>query len=112
MIDSSISSLFEAINNSKEYQEYLSITEELNKNEEVMSLINEIKKLEKEATKLEYSGSDKYKEIDKEIEEKTKKLNNNKFYKNYLEKLKKFNNTLLSSSSLLEEYVNDKVSIN
>ena len=111
MIDNSISSLFEAINNSNEYKEYLSITEELNSNKEVMKLIDEIKELEKEATILEYSGDDKYKEIDKLIEVKTSELNNNNSYKDYLFKLKKFNSVLMASSSLIEEYVNDKVTI-
>lgn len=111
MIESSIEELFDSINNSNEYKEYLSITEELNKNKEVMNLIDDIKKLEKEATKLEYNGDDKYKEIDKEIEEKTNILNNNSSYKDYLSKLKRFNNALLASSSMLEEYLNSKVSI-
>lgn len=111
MIESSIEELFDSINNSNEYKEYLSITNELNKNKEVINLIDEIKSLEKEATNLEYNGDSKYMEIDKEIEEKTKILNNNSSYKEYLSKLKNFNNTLLASSSLLEEYVNEKVTI-
>ena len=111
MIESSIEELFDSINNSNEYKEYLSITEELNNNKEVMNLIDDIKKLEKEATKLEYNGDDKYKDIDKEIEEKTKELNNNSSYKEYLVKLKKFNTVLLASSSMLEDYLNDKVAI-
>ena len=111
MIDSSIESLFNSINNSKEYQEYLEITNILNNNKEVKKLIEEIKKLQKEATKLEYDNNDKYKEIDKEIQRKINILNNNNEYKKYLSKLKEFNNTLLASSSLLEEYVNDKISI-
>ena len=111
VIESSIEELFNAINNSNEYKEYLSITEELNNNKEVMNLIDDIKKLEKEATKLEYNGDDKYKDIDKEIEEKTNILNNNSSYKDYLSKLKRFNNTLIASSSLLEDYIDSKVSI-
>ena len=52
-----------------------------------------------------------YIEIDKQIEEKTKVLNSNKEYQEYLSKLKAFNNTLLASSSLLDEYIEEKVSI-
>ena len=111
MIEGSIEELFNSINNSSEYKEYLSITEELNKNKEVMNLISEIKTLEKEATKLEYNGDIKYKEIDSVIEAKTIILNNNPSYKEYLSKLKKFNNTLLASSSMLEDYISGKVSI-
>ena len=50
-------------------------------------------------------------EVDKIIKEKEEILNNNKDYQEYLSKLKKFNNTLLASSSLIEDYVTDKVSI-
>lgn len=111
MIDNSIENLFNTINNSKEYQEYLEITNILNNNKEVKDLIEKIKELQKEATKLEYDNNDKYKEIDKEVQEKINILNNNNDYKKYLSKLKEFNNTLLASSSLLEEYIEDKVSI-
>ena len=43
--------------------------------------------------------------------QKTKVLNSNKEYKEYLSKLKAFNNTLLASSSLLDEYIEEKVTI-
>lgn len=111
MIESSIEELFDSINNSKEYQEYKEITSILNNNIEVKSLIEEIKELQKEATYLEYNEDDKYKELDKIIEEKTKALNENAHYQEYLVKLKKFNNILLASSSLLDEYIEEKVSI-
>ena len=56
MIDNSIEALFESINNSKEYQEYLKITNILNDDKETKKLIDEIKELQKEATKLEYNN--------------------------------------------------------
>lgn len=111
MIDCSIEDLFDSINNSKEYKEYREITSILNNNEDVKSLIDEIKELQKEATYLEYNDDESYKEIDKVIEEKTKVLNNNESYKEYLSKLKEFNNILLASSSLLDDYIDSKISI-
>ena len=111
MIESSIEELFESINSSKEYQEYQEIVSILNNNKEVKDLIEEIKELEKEATKLEYNNDDRYKEIDKIIEDKSNKLKENNDYKEYLSKLKKFNNTLLTTSSLLQEYIDEKVTI-
>ena len=48
---------------------------------------------------------------DNNIKTKENILNNNKDYQEYLSKLKDFNNTLLASSSLIEDYVTDKVSI-
>ena len=111
MIESSIEKLFNSINNSNEYKEYKLIVNTLESNKEVIDLIEEIKKLQKEAVNLEYKNDDRYLELDKKIKEKEKILNNNKDYQEYLSKLKKFNNTLLASSSLIEDYVTDKVSI-
>ena len=111
MIDSSIEELFDSINNSKEYKEYKEITSILNDNVEVKSMIDEIKNLQKEATYLEYNEDDSYKEIDKVIEEKSRLLNSNVHYQEYLSKLKSFNTMLMASSSLLEDYIDEKVSI-
>ena len=111
MIEGSIEELFDTINNSEEYKEYKKISSILNDNIEVKELIEEIKILQKEATKLEYDNDDNYKEVDKVIKEKTNILNSNKYYQEYLAKLKKFNNMLLASSSLIEEYIDEKVSI-
>ena len=111
MIESSIENLFTEINNSNEYKEYINIVNILKENKEVNNLIEEIKTVEKKATKLEYEKNKKYIEIDKQIEEKTKVLNSNKEYQEYLSKLKAFNNTLLASSSLLDEYIEEKVTI-
>ena len=111
MIESSIEELFNSINNSNEYKEYKLIVNTLESNKEVIDLIEEIKKLQKEAVNLEYKNDDRYLELDKKIKEKEKILNNKKDYQEYLSKLKDFNNTLLASSSLIEDYVTDKVSI-
>ena len=109
MIESSIENLFTEINNSNEYKEYINIVNILKENKEVNKLIEEVKSLEKKATKLEYEKNKKYIEIDKQIEEKTKILYSNKDYQEYLSKLKTFNNTLLASSSLLDEYIEEKL---
>ena len=55
--------------------------------------------------------SKEYKEIAELIKEKINILNENSKYKEYLTKLKTFNNTLLASSTLLEDYIDNKVSI-
>ena len=111
MIEGSIEELFDSINNSPEYKEYKEISSILNDNIEVKDLIDEIKSLQKEATRLEYDEDESYKEIDKVIEEKTQLLNANKYYQEYLTKLKSFNSVLLASSSLIEDYIEEKVSI-
>lgn len=111
MIDNSIESLFKEIDNSLEYKEYKEIEKILKENKEVMNLIDEIKTLEKEATKLEYENNPKYKEIDNIIKDKVKSLEDNSSYKEYQEKLRKFNEVMRTSSLILQEYIDDKVSI-
>ena len=111
MIEDSIENLFNTINNSKEYKEYKEIIAIIEEDKEINSLLEEIKVLQKKATYLEYNKDNTYKDVDKEIEEKVKILNNNSKYKKYLSKLKEFNNTLKVSSALLEEYIDDKINI-
>ena len=74
MIESSIEELFNSINNSNEYKEYKLIVNTLESNKEVIDLIEEIKKLQKEAVNLEYKNDDRYLELDKLIKEKEKIL--------------------------------------
>ena len=109
MIDNGVNELFEAINNSKEYQDYLKIKEVLEKDENIISLIEEIKVLQQESVNLEFNGDPKYKEIDKVIEEKATILNNNPVYQEYLNKIEEFNDVLTTSSKMLENYVKDKI---
>lgn len=111
MIESSIEELFNSINNSNEYKEYKTIVDIIDKDSYIKDLINEIKSLQKEATYLEYNNDDKYKKIDLVIKEKTELLNNNSKYKEYLSKLKCFNDSLLASSSLLEDYIDNTIGI-
>ena len=111
MIETSIEELFNSINNSKEYKEYKAIVDIIDKDKEIKNIIEEIKTLQKKAAHLEYNKDNKYKEIDELIKEKINILNENSKYKEYLTKLKTFNNTLLASSTLLEDYIDNKVSI-
>ena len=85
MIESSIEELFNSINNSNEYKEYKLIVNTLESNKEVIDLIEEIKKLQKEAVNLEYKNDDRYLEVDKLIKEKENILNNNIEINNNLE---------------------------
>lgn len=111
MIDNSIEELYNSINNSTEYKEYLEINNILKEDKKINNLINEIKSLQKEAVKLENEGNTKYKDIDKEIDTLVKKLNSIPKYIEYKDKLKKFNNVLKVSSTLIEDYIDDKISI-
>ena len=109
MIENKIDNLFNAIKESKEYQAYLEIGDVLNKDEEIKSLVKEIKELQKESVNLEYKGDASYKEIDKIIEEKVKLLNNKPHYQEYLKRMNNFNDILSESSNNIESYINSKI---
>ena len=109
MITNSVNELFESINNSKEYQDYLKIKEVLEKDENIISLIEEIKVLQQESVNLEFNNDERYKEVDKVIEEKAKILNSNPTYQEYLNKIEEFNDVLTTSNKMLENYVKDKI---
>lgn len=109
MIESKLNKLFDTIENSKEYKDYLSIGKSLKKDARVNILINEIKNLQKKSTKLEYEKNDSYKEIDKEIEKKVEELNQIPAYQEYLNKMNEFNDILAMSSKMIEDYVDEKI---
>ena len=109
MIENKIEELFQAINDSEEYQAYLNIGSVLEKNEEINTLVNDIKKLQQKSVQLEYQGNESYKEVDKEIEEKVNLLNSKPIYQEYLRRMNEFNDILAESSHQIEEYVNSKI---
>ena len=108
-MNSSLEELFNAIENSKSYQEYLKMKDILNKDSEIKKLIDEIKELEKQATYLEYIGDTSYKDVDDVIKAKAEILNNKQIYQEYLNKMEEFNDELAISSKMIEKYVEEKV---
>ncbi len=109
MIESKLNKLFDTIENSKEYKDYLKIGESLSKDVRITKLIDEIKELQQESTKLEYEGNDKYIEVDKKIDKKVKELTKIPAYKEYLNKMNEFNDILAMSSKMIEDYVDEKI---
>ena len=109
MINSSLEELFNSIENSSLYKEYLKMKDILSKDSEIKELIDEIKELEKQATYLEYIGDQRYKDIDEEIKRKADILNNKQVYQEYLNKMDDFNDELAISSKMIEKYVEEKV---
>ena len=108
-MNNNLEALFNSIENSDTYKEYLKIKEILNKDKEIKKIINKIKELEKQATYLEYHGDDKYKEIDEEIKRLADSLKERPVYQEYLNKMDEFNNELATSSKMIEKYVEEKV---
>ena len=109
MIENKINDLFETIKNSKEYKSYQEIGNILGNNDEVNTLVAEIKKLQQESVKLEEENNPKYKEIDKIIEKKVATLNNIPIYQEYLRRMDEFNDIIASSKNNIEQYINDKI---
>ena len=109
MINESINDLFEAIEQSNEYKNYLEIGKILENDEEIKNLIEEIKKLQQESVRLEYENNLEYKKIDKEIKNKVDKLNKMPIYQEYLRRMDTFNNVLSESSNNIEKYINSKI---
>lgn len=108
-MESKLEELFNAIENSKTYKEYIKIRDILDKDSEIKKIIEEIKELEKQATYLENIGDEKYKEIDDEILKKTEMLNNKQVYQEYLNRMDEFNNELTISANMIEKYIEEKV---
>lgn len=109
MINNKIDELFSAIESSNEYQAYLNIGRVLENDEEINSLVTEIKELQQKSVRLEEQGNQGYKEIDKLIEEKVKLLNSKPIYQEYLRRMNEFNDIIAESSNTIEKYVNDKI---
>ena len=104
-----IEDLFKTIESSKEYQSYLNIKESIEKNEEINNLVKMIKRLQQKSVRLEHENNPKYKEVDKQIEEKVNKLNSIPLYKEYISRMNKLNDILSSSSKAIENYINSKI---
>ena len=109
MIENKIDDLFETIKNSKEYKAYQNIGEVLKDNDEVNDLVEEIKKLQQKSVRLEEENNPEYKEVDKLIEEKVKKLNSIPVYQEYLRRMEEFNDIIATSRNNIEEYINSKI---
>lgn len=108
-MESNLEKLFNAIENSKAYQEYIKMKNILDKDQSIKELIDEIKELEKQATYLEYIGDEKYKEIDLKIANKTDILNNKPVYQEYLNRMNELNDELAISTDMISKYVEEKV---
>lgn len=82
--------LVKAIKEEKDYKEYINLRKKLNENENIMSKMQEVKRLQKEYVKGAY--------LDKEIETKLnsllKELEQLSLYQEYLAKEKEINNIL------------------
>ena len=92
-----LNKVIDYIINSDSYKKCMELRDKMSKNKELMSLIDEIKSLQKKYMK------SKSKDIKKELDEKTDKLMNIPIYYKYNQKLEEVNNMI----SYVEDELND-----
>ena len=77
-IESKIDELFDELEDSKLYKDYVKVKEKLENNNEIMSIINDIKRYQK------ISANNKDKSVDDKIKDLYDKLNHYPLYQSYL----------------------------
>ena len=97
-IKKEIDELFSDFENSKLYQDYLSIKKQLNNNEEIINIIEEIKRLQKIIV------NTKDLSIENKLDELNKRLEKYPIYQDYVEIVDKINNELYTISDVFDKY--------
>ena len=105
-IDTSFNDLIECIKNNEKYKEYLKIKEILLKDEEINSLIKDIKKLQKKITKDEFYKRDCT--LDKKkLNQKLEQLNNYPIYIDFCNIQSDLNNMFQIIKNTIEKCLYD-----
>lgn len=100
-IEDKIDELFDDLENSKLYKDYLSVKKQLNDNNEIMNLIKEIKRFQK------IYVNKKDKNIKIKIDEMYDNLNSYPIYVSYIEIKDELENTLKLISDTFSNYFKD-----
>ena len=98
-----IDSIISFIKESEDYKDYLFLKDKLSKNEKALSLINEIKKTQKELVKKELRKED-IKELDDKINNYLKELNRIPLYVDFITCQQKLNNYIDIFRESLNKY--------
>lgn len=91
--------VIDCIQNTNEYQRCISLKEQMSQNEELVSLVEDVKKRQKQYIRSGYDST-----IKKELEELEKKLNEIPIYTIYLENLSKVNEMIDYVRDSLNDY--------
>ena len=91
------------IKETEEYKKYLKSLDNLNKNQELLSIIENIKKYQQEIVK----DKNKEEELDKKIKKNLDILNNNPIYLEYLNYQDEVNNMIIIFENKLNKYFSD-----
>ena len=98
--------LIDSIKESELYKRYVYLKDKMSKDKEIMSLINEIKSLQKKLVLESNKGKDTS-NIEKDINSNLDKLNNIPLYVEYDYAMKDLNNELQKIKSTIESCIND-----
>lgn len=96
-----IDEIINIIENSDDYKKYLSLKESIKNNKELTTLINKVRILQQDYL---------HKRINKTLlDEKTKELNNNPLYREYINTLSEINNIYGIIETSLNNYFQEKL---
>lgn len=98
--------IIEIIKNSNEYQQYIEISNKMKDNKEIVSLINDIKKLQQKLVKEQSLGND-INVLDNEINDKLKRLEEYPIYLEYLYLQEDLNKSINLIKESIEDYINN-----
>lgn len=109
---SKVDEIIDYIKDSDLYKKYLFIENQMNNNQEIKSLVNDIKKLQKQAVHEQYLNNNdkKVKELDEKINNKLEKLNTIPLYSEYINIKEELNNIFSNIKNTIEVYINKKTS--
>ena len=103
-----VDEIIEFIKETEEYKDYLYLKDKLEKNEKALSLINEIKKYQKELVKKEVEKLDT-KDLEDKINNNLKELDNIPLYNEYLDVQEKLNDMYQLVKIKLDDYFYNKL---
>ncbi len=103
-----VDKIIEFIKESDDYKDYIYLKDKLSKNERANNLINEIKKLQKQAVKQEVNKMDT-KELDNKIKDNLDKLNKIPLYRDFIDKQELLNDYYQTIKERLDEYFYNKM---
>ncbi len=99
-----IDEIISIIKNSNEYKNYIEVSNKLQQNKDIMTLIDEVKFLQKELVKKKNKGIN-IKNIENEIDNKVKLLEEYPIYLEYLYLQEDLNNSINLIKSSIENYI-------
>ena len=106
IILSKIDEIINIIKNSDEYKKYIEVSDKMKKNKEIMTLIDEVKFLQKRLVKEEAFGND-ISSIDEEINKKLEQLEEYPIYLEYTYLQEDLDSSISLVKTSIENYINN-----